>query len=550
MTKISELQPISGSQVNKGDLFVTVNLGAGEQGTKNITRTELVKAIQQENFTDIKITGGQINNVNLGVFPEADDNISKNSYFVIKDVDRNKTVAFTIQELEDVISSDSVGDEGFTGSQGIQGPQGFTGSQGAQATSITFIDSVAEIIDLPSANNIINDAYLVLDDENLYVWNGTVWSNTGKILGPIGFTGSQGETGYVGSRGEDGFTGSVGFSGSRGFTGSVGFVGSVGFNGSRGLLGFTGSRGIAGPTGSQGVIGFTGSRGTPGDFAAIGFTGSQGTTGFTGSRGTTGFTGSQGPIGFTGSRSSVTVNNDFSDETRFVTFSDVSSGTINDLYVSSTNLLFNPSSGQLSSVSIRVDNIVDKVGTGAPSFPNGIISEDVLRVDQIVNQSANSAPDFPNGIDVAGGTIINEDRQADNITSLRVEGDSQNRVPFSPIYLGDGGNIAVFKSTTAFVSDIEIPPIFSSVELEAPASSYPAFYITAWGGNADGSDDANRMAGDIACYRIRGTLDSPLSTLPGDYVGESLVMHTTQLSPIPQNFRGQVCILKEVLMIQ
>ena len=93
--------------------------------------------------------------------------------------------------------------------------------------------------------------------------------------GPIGFTGSQGDTGFTGSigftgsKGDTGFTGSTGtgFTGSKGFTGSQGDIGYTGSQGQQGVIGYTGSKG------DQGVIGFTGSKGDQGD---TGFTGSQG----------------------------------------------------------------------------------------------------------------------------------------------------------------------------------------------------------------------------------------------------------------------------------
>lgn len=65
MARITELQPIAGSQTKTNDLFVTVNLESGELGTKNITRKELVKAIQQETFDEINANGGNLTNVVL-----------------------------------------------------------------------------------------------------------------------------------------------------------------------------------------------------------------------------------------------------------------------------------------------------------------------------------------------------------------------------------------------------------------------------------------------------------------------------------------------------
>ena len=65
MSKISELLPKEGARTKSNDLFVTVDVEAGDLGTKNITRRELVQAIQQENFNSINITGGNIDNVNI-----------------------------------------------------------------------------------------------------------------------------------------------------------------------------------------------------------------------------------------------------------------------------------------------------------------------------------------------------------------------------------------------------------------------------------------------------------------------------------------------------
>jgi len=73
MTKISELLPKQGARTKSNDLFVTVDIEAGDIGTKNITRRELVVAIQRENFNSINITGGTITNTQIS---EVDINIS------------------------------------------------------------------------------------------------------------------------------------------------------------------------------------------------------------------------------------------------------------------------------------------------------------------------------------------------------------------------------------------------------------------------------------------------------------------------------------------
>tara|TARA_R110000868_G_scaffold83300_8_gene235186 strand:+ start:660 stop:11768 length:11109 start_codon:yes stop_codon:yes gene_type:complete len=65
MSLISELGPITGINTRSEDLFVIVNLIQGDDGTKNITRKELVQALQLEIFNRITITGGTISNVTM-----------------------------------------------------------------------------------------------------------------------------------------------------------------------------------------------------------------------------------------------------------------------------------------------------------------------------------------------------------------------------------------------------------------------------------------------------------------------------------------------------
>jgi hypothetical protein len=105
MTKISQLEPILGNDTRSNDLFVTVSLQQGDQGTKNITRAEVVRAIQEEPFTSINITGGSLSGVNLGNFDNFVSPIANTDYFILKDVSQNKTVSLTFAQLENEISS-------------------------------------------------------------------------------------------------------------------------------------------------------------------------------------------------------------------------------------------------------------------------------------------------------------------------------------------------------------------------------------------------------------------------------------------------------------
>ena len=65
MSKISQLGSILADETSTNDLFVMVNLSQGDDGTKNISRGEMVKALQLEPFSNINITGGNITNVNV-----------------------------------------------------------------------------------------------------------------------------------------------------------------------------------------------------------------------------------------------------------------------------------------------------------------------------------------------------------------------------------------------------------------------------------------------------------------------------------------------------
>ncbi len=104
MTKITDLDPISGDKTKGRDLFVMVNLDQGEDGTKSITREELLKALQQEAFDDINVQGGVVDNTpindpNISVNTPMTDDIEGDDYFYLKDVSSGTTVAFSYSQL-------------------------------------------------------------------------------------------------------------------------------------------------------------------------------------------------------------------------------------------------------------------------------------------------------------------------------------------------------------------------------------------------------------------------------------------------------------------
>lgn len=105
MTKISELDRITGNNTRSEDLFVVVNLAQGDDGTKNITRAELVNAIEQEVFNEIKIDGGEyirnvpITNPNITVETAFVPSIQNDDYFFLKDASLGTTVALSYSQL-------------------------------------------------------------------------------------------------------------------------------------------------------------------------------------------------------------------------------------------------------------------------------------------------------------------------------------------------------------------------------------------------------------------------------------------------------------------
>lgn len=103
MTKISELEKILFDQTASEDLYVTVNIAQGENGTKNITRAELVKSIQLEPFSDINITGGNITNTTISDFRMTGiseiASIDNPDEFIVRDSLTGDTVRISFENL-------------------------------------------------------------------------------------------------------------------------------------------------------------------------------------------------------------------------------------------------------------------------------------------------------------------------------------------------------------------------------------------------------------------------------------------------------------------
>ena len=86
------------------------------------------------------------------------------------------------------------GSQGFIGYTGSRGLQGYTGSQGIQGDGLVILGKLTDTTELPypyTGNK--GDGYLI--GTELYTWDGDTWNNVGDIVGPRGYTGSQGERG-------------------------------------------------------------------------------------------------------------------------------------------------------------------------------------------------------------------------------------------------------------------------------------------------------------------------------------------------------------------
>lgn len=250
----------------------------------------------------------------------------------------------------------ATGPTGPAGASGATGPAGATGATGPQGVSLTLKGNVDITGNLPASGNTINDAYIVDDDGNLWIWNGTSWYDAGQIVGPTGPAGPVGATGATGLTGPTGLQGAVGATGPQGDTGATGATG-IGATGATGPVGATGATGITGPAGppgsgagyavtqtssstaptnpavgdiwfntstgityrytadgysyywvdiggatvvTVGATGATGPTGLTGNTGATGATGPTGATGLTGAQGSVGATGAQGSVGATG----------------------------------------------------------------------------------------------------------------------------------------------------------------------------------------------------------------------------------------------------------
>lgn len=258
--------------------------------------------------------------------------------------------------------------EQLDGLKGAQGEQGPTGPAGKDGTSVTIKGKVNDISELNALLDTATtgDGYLLNGD--LYVFNGTNFTNVGQIQGPKGDKGEAGEAGKAftydmftqdqlaglkGPQGEQGLQGAQGPTGEKGPQGDKGDAGEAGKSftydmftpeqlsglkgpqGEKGQQGERGDQGIPGPTGPTGeagkaftydmftedqLAGLKGPAGQDGkDFTYNMFTPEQlaklqGPQGAPGDKGDNGEKGEAGPTGPTGETGKAFTYNMFTSE--------------------------------------------------------------------------------------------------------------------------------------------------------------------------------------------------------------------------------------------
>ena len=162
-----------------------------------------------------------------------------------------------------------------------------------------------------------------------------------------GAQGTQGLQGTQGTQGLQGTQGTQGLQGTQGTQGLQGTQGIQGIQGTQGIQGVQGTDGTQGTQGTQGLQGTQGTQGLQGTQGTQGLQGTQGTQGLQGTQGTQGLQGTQGIQG--GNNGGFSVSDDtMSNETRYILFDELITGTVTSANVSSTNLQFNPATGTLS----------------------------------------------------------------------------------------------------------------------------------------------------------------------------------------------------------
>ena len=202
------------------------------------------------------------------------------------------TEAFTVMVFaSDPVTQVGAGVQGFSGAQGTQGTQGEYGPGFDIIGSVPDVDAGGDpqaTLNTAFASAVVGNAVVDDADEEIWVYDGSVWINLGTFRGVQGLQGVQGDQGVQGQLGYEGIQGERGFRGYQGVQGdqgTQGIQGDLGFQGTQGLQGVQGNQGF---TGIQGDFGFQGTQGLQGDQGTQGFTGIQGDVGNQGYAGTYG----------------------------------------------------------------------------------------------------------------------------------------------------------------------------------------------------------------------------------------------------------------------
>jgi hypothetical protein len=177
--------------------------------------------------------------------------------------------------------------EGLQGPQGPKGEKGEPGPVGPERRIVVEARGpVGPQGDKGDEGRAVDKAYI--HEDNLFIqFNTGEEIQVGKVVGPRGGQGIQGERGPIGEQGE------IGPRGERGERGEVG---------PRGLQGEKGEQGDSGPRGIPGEKGEKGDRGEKGETGKQGPVGPKGDQGDRGERGPRGEQGIQGDVGPEGPR--------------------------------------------------------------------------------------------------------------------------------------------------------------------------------------------------------------------------------------------------------
>ena len=245
---------------------------------------------------------------------------------IVKDQVNAELDKAIVGELSDYISKNIPELTGPQGERGFRGAQGFVGPQGLPGTSIvrTYIKNLDNenhlfIEKSDGTNGFVGKIIGPKGDTGaqgekglegtgviggdvregiLYISlsNGVEYS-VGNVQGPRGARGQRGKEGLIGAQGKQGEKGPQGLQGLEGKPGPKGERGDIGPQGVRGLQGIQGERGLLGPSGKEGKDGKDGLKGDIGPQGARGLQGPQGLQGLSGADGKDGKDGQAGPRG-------------------------------------------------------------------------------------------------------------------------------------------------------------------------------------------------------------------------------------------------------------